>query len=281
MRDFHKPAALSPFGIAGRHALLFLIAAGSLAVLLLRQPFGQDPSYHHFADTRVFFGVPNFIDVASNIPFLLVGAAGIRFCLATRTLGLQSAWLTFFTGVAIVSAGSAYYHWNPNNDTLVWDRLPMTIGFMGLFVALLAEYVSARLAGFLLVPALLVGISSVLYWRWSDDLRLYCWVQLLPLLVVPTVLALYRPKYSRQWLLLLALACYLLAKISEVYDRELFAFSRSLLSGHSLKHLLAALGGFSVLVMLKTRCPVDDGRTSSPDRRELRPRPGQSSPRKG
>jgi hypothetical protein len=258
MRKLNKPIIRSLFGIGWRHALLLLIVVGSLAFMLSRQPFGQNPNYHHFADRRIFFGAPNFFDVMSNIPFLLVGMTGIGFCLRNRLMTLRSAWLTFFAGVAIVSAGSAYYHWNPNNETLVWDRLPMTIGFMGLFVALLAEYVSAQLGKFLLVPAILAGFSSVLYWHWLDDLRFYYWIQLIPLLTVPAVIVLFRPKYSRQWLLLLALACYMLAKISETYDREVFAFSRSLFSGHSLKHILAASGCFSVLVMLKVRRPVDN-----------------------
>lgn len=258
MGELNQPTTLSPLGIGWRHALLLVIVVSSLAFILSMQPFGQNPNYHHFADRRAFFAVSNFFDVMSNIPFLLVGLAGMRLCLGTRLMSLRSAWFTFFTGVAMVSAGSAYYHWNPNNETLVWDRLPMTIGFMGLFVALLAEYVSARLGRFLLVPALLVGFSSVLYWHWFDDLRFYYWIQLIPLLMVPAVMLLFRPKYSHQWLLLLALAFYVFAKISETYDQEIFAFNQNLFSGHSLKHLLAASGCFSVLAMLKTRSPVDD-----------------------
>ena len=258
MGELNQPTTLSPVGIGWRHALLFVIVVGSLTLMLTMQPFGQNPNYHQFADRRAFFGVPNFFDVMSNIPFLLVGVAGMRFSLGTRLASLRAAWFTFFAGVAIVSAGSAYYHWNLTNQTLVWDRLPMTIGFMGLFVALLAEYVSARLSRFLLVPALLLGFSSVLYWHWFDDLRFYYWIQLIPLLMVPAVMLLFRPKYSHQWLLLLALALYVLAKISETYDQEIFAFNLNHFSGHSLKHVLAAFGCFSVLVMLNTRKPVDD-----------------------
>ena len=258
MRELNKPTTLSPFGIGWRHALLLFIVIGSLAFMLSKQPFGQNPNYHDFADRRAFFGISNFFDVMSNIPFLLVGMAGMSFCLGNRLMSLRPAWLTFFAGVAIVSAGSAYYHWNPNNETLVWDRLPMTIGFMGLFVALLAEYVSARLGRFLLVPALLIGFSSVFYWHWFDDLRFYYWIQLIPLLIIPVVMVLFRSRYSHQWLLLVALACYMLAKLSEAYDQEVFVFTQSFFSGHSLKHLLAALGCFSALVMLKTRRLVDD-----------------------
>ena len=252
----NKSAAFCLSGIGWRHILLLLIVAGSLAFMLSMQPFGQDPGYHDFADRRAFFGIPNFLDVMSNIAFLLVGMAGTGFCLGNRPMSLRPAWLVFFAGVAFVSAGSAYYHWNPGNATLVWDRLPMTIGFMGLFVALLAEYVSVRLGRFILLPALLMGFSSVLYWHWFDDLRFYSWVQLIPLLTVPAVMALFRPRYSHQWLLLAALGCYMLAKFSETYDQDVFAFTRNLFSGHSLKHLLAALGCLSVLAMLMTRRPA-------------------------
>lgn len=257
MQEQNKPSSLSSSGINWRQALLLFIVLGSLAFMLSMQPFGQNPDYHNFADRRAFFGIPNFFDAISNIPFLLVGIAGIRACHGNRLMSYWPAWITFFAGVAIVSAGSAWYHLNPNNETLVWDRLPMTIGFMGLLVALLAEYVSAQLVRYLLVPAILMGLSSVIYWHWFDDLRFYVWIQFIPLLTVPILMALFRPRYSHQWLLLVALACYMLAKLSEAYDREVFVFTQSLFSGHTLKHLLAALGCFSVLMMLKMRKLID------------------------
>jgi hypothetical protein len=243
--------------IGWQKVLLLVIAIGSLAIMMSFQPIEQNPDYHDFGDRRAFFGIPNFFDVVTNIPFLLVGMAGINFCQRSRSLSFRIAWLTFFAGVAIISAGSGYYHWNPTSDTLVWDRLPMTVAFMGLFVALLAEYVSAKLSKYLLAPAILAGLFSVFYWHWFDDLRFYVWIQFVPLLTIPFLMVLFRPKYSRQWLLLVALACYLFAKLLEVYDRDVFIFTQSLFSGHSFKHLLAALGCLSILAMLKTRKPVD------------------------
>lgn len=243
-----------------RLAVLAALVIGSLIFMLSKAPFGQDLSYHLFSDSRVFFGIPKFFDVLSNLPFLLVGAAGVRFCWHEHELPLRSAWLTFFVGVAAVSAGSAYYHWAPDNLTLVWDRLPMTVGFMGLFAALLAEYVSVRLARLLLVPALLVGIASVWYWHTFDDLRFYYWVQLMPMMVVPALMLLFKPRYSHQWLLLVTLGCYLLAKYTESHDAALFALSQQTLSGHSLKHLLAALSCLAVLLMLGKRKPLPNAR---------------------
>jgi hypothetical protein len=242
------PARLDPW----RLWVLLLVAAGSLALLLLLEPIRQSVIYHRFADQRAFLGVPNFMDVSSNVAFLLVGLAGVAY-LVRRTVSLRVAWLSFFVGVAIVSAGSAWYHANPSNDTLVWDRLPMTIAFMGLLSAVLGEYVSERLGRALLVPAVLLGFLSVLYWHWSGDLRFYVWVQLMALLTVPLLMALFRPLHTHQWLLLAALALYGIAKVSEIYDGEVFAWTRESVSGHTIKHLLAATSCLAVLVMLRRR----------------------------
>jgi hypothetical protein len=236
-----------------RHILMAVLVVGSLLAMLMVQPFGQSAEYHNFADKRSFFGIPNFLDVASNLAFLIVGVAGLRICLRNNLGRLRNAWIVLFAGVALVSVGSAYYHLNPNNQTLVWDRLPMTIGFMGLFAALSGEYVSERLGAFLLVPATLLGLSSVLYWHWFDDLRFYIWVQLIPLLTIPVVMVLYRAKYSRGWMLLAALGCYALAKTTELADRQIFALSQDLISGHTIKHLLSALGCLFILLMLQKR----------------------------
>jgi hypothetical protein len=249
MRDSIAP---SFFKVYWRHLLMALIVFGSLAILLSVKPFGQNPDYHNFADRRAFFGIPNFFDVASNLAFLIVGALGLKVCFESDSGRLRNAWIVMFAGITLVSVGSAYYHWNPNSQTLVWDRLPMTIGFMGLFVALLGEYISEKFS-VLLVPAILMGLSSVLCWYWFDDLRFYYWVQIVPLLTILFILILYRPRYSHQWLLLLALVFYALAKAAEVGDGEIFALSGNLVSGHTIKHILSAFGCLSILFMLKKR----------------------------
>jgi len=239
-----------------RYFLLATVAIGSLALMLASPPIGQDLEYHGFADRRAFFGIPNFWNVVSNIPFFLVGIAGLRFCLGHELRNGRSAWIALFAGVALVSVGSSYYHWDPRDATLVWDRLFITIAFMGLFVALLGEHLSARLAHVLLVPMLVVGLCSVLYWRAFGDLRLYLWVQLITLLAIPLLIVLFRAGYTRRSLLLAALGWHALAKVSELYDREFFALTGDLFSGHSFKHILAAIACFTILWMLRIRKPV-------------------------
>lgn len=252
-QDVSKNAApLLPYRV-WRYALLLFITLASLALVFSMAPFGQDPGYHDFGDRRAYFGIPNFFDVVSNLPFLLVGLAGIYLCIKINSPFFRVAWLVFFAGVTLVSAGSGYYHLNTTNETLVWDRLPMTIALMGLLAALLAEYVNAWFGRLILLPTVLMGLSSVLYWHWYDDLRFYVWIQFFPLLIIPFLMWLFQPGYTRQWLLAAALACYVLAKLFEACDHEVFTYTHGLLSGHSIKHLLAALGCLSVLAMLSTR----------------------------
>lgn len=251
-----RATTLSSLGIHWRHLLTAGVVVGSLALVMSYPPFGQDQKYHAFADRRAFFGIPNFLDVASNLAFLVVGIAGLKRCVENHRGRAANGWTVLFAGVALVSVGSAYYHWDPSSPTLVWDRLPMTVGFMGLFVALLGEYVSERLGAILLVPAILLGISSVIYWHGSGDLRFYFWVQLVPLLLIPVLMILYRARYSHQWMLVAAVGWYALAKVAETTDNEIFVASQGIVSGHTIKHLLSAMGCATFLLMLERRKPI-------------------------
>ena len=239
-----------------RHALLVILVLGALGKIFTLAPIPQDTDYHLFVDTRSYLGIPNGLNVLTNIPFLLIGILGLGFCLRATLGPARYAWTMLFVGLGLVSAGSAYYHWNPNNGTLFWDRLPITIGFMSLFAALIGEYVDQRLGKTLLLPAVSIGVVSVLYWHWTDDLRFYIWVQLFPLLTIPTVMLLFPKTYSHSWLLLAGFTCYVLAKVAEMYDGAVFASTANSVSGHSLKHLFAAAGSYCVYQMLRSRHAV-------------------------
>ncbi|MDP6946127.1 MAG: hypothetical protein QF464_18405, partial [Myxococcota bacterium] len=189
-------------------ALTYMLAAGGcggvVALFTLTGPIPQDPTYHDFADTRTLWGIPNALDVLSNLPFAFVGALGLRV-LRRRWLDgdlvFRVAWLVFFLGLCGVALGSSYYHWSPDNDRLLWDRLPMTIGFTALVCVVVAERIGLQV-GRRLFPALLfVGVATVLYWRWSEtagagDLRPYGLVQLLPILAIPLILWVTRRRFD-------------------------------------------------------------------------------------
>jgi hypothetical protein len=232
-----------------RELLMVAIIVVSFVVIFCLPAIRQDTTYHNFADAREFWSVPNFFDVATNLPFLFVGGLGLFFCLQRKDLEARSAWVTLFVAVALVFVGSSYYHWAPSNTTLVWDRLPMAVGFMALLTALLTDYLDRRCSR-LLVPLVLLGVISVFYWHWTDDLRLYAWVQFFPLMCVLILLALFKPRNTKPRYLLVAFAFYWLAKLFEWADAPLYGFFGDQLSGHSIKHLSAAAGALCVALML-------------------------------
>src|SRR5215468_7100824 len=209
----------------------------------------QDQSYHQFADQRTIFGISNFWNVVSNLPFLAVGAVGLR------RFRDNPATIIFFLGVFLTGIGSSYYHWNPNDGTLFWDRLPMTLSFAAILSLVVSERVDARGGAILLWPALAIGVFSLLLWRWTDDLRLYFWVQFFPGLAVILLFLLYPPQYTGTHYWIAAGALYALAKLLEFTDETIYS-AGNLLSGHTFKHLAAAAACFAILRYFRTRQPA-------------------------
>jgi hypothetical protein len=236
-------------------ALLILLLALFAGVMAL-EPIAQSAEYHDFADQRFLLGVPHLFDVASSVAFVIVGALGISLCAGQRRPPVAS-WMVLFICTVLTGFGSAYYHWAPNDATLVWDRLPIALAFMALLVALVAEHVGEGLERFLLAPALSVGVLSVLWWQWSGDLRPYLWVQFAPLLCIPFVLAMFPGRYTHRRFILYAIGLYALAKAAEIEDRSIFTLTGHVVSGHTLKHLLAAGGILALLIMLRRREAID------------------------
>ena len=191
--------------------------------------------------------------MTTNIFFAFIGLFGLYFTINNKQAFAQWSWLIFFFGIFTLCLSSGYYHWRPNDDTLVWDRLSLVAIFTSMVIALLSEYINARIERFLLIPAILFGIFSIVYWHVFDDLRFYYWVQLAPMITIPVLLILYPGKYSHKKYLIITLIFYLLAKIVEIYDKEIFLMNNEILSGHSIKHIFAAIGAFYILQMLKKR----------------------------
>jgi len=255
-----------------RPAIFAGVTACAVAIAALVPRLAQDPRYHRFADTRRLLGVPNALDVLSNAGFAIVGAWGLAAVGSATFVDRRERlpWWLLFAGVALTSAGSAWYHLHPTNASLVWDRLPMTLGFMGLFAALVGERVSVRWGVALLGPLVLLGAASVGYWtlteaRGAGDLRPYLLVQLYPLAAVPLLLSLFPARYTRGAGLLVALAWYLAAKVVESLDAEIF-HALGFVSGHTLKHLFATAGAASLVRMLVGREPMPAGAHASPHR---------------
>lgn len=213
----------------------------------------QALDYHHFADVRGILDLPNFWNVVSNLPFAVVGLAGLWATEAARRRGAFAgpleAWpyRVFFLGVTAVSLGSGWYHLAPGNGTLVWDRLPMTVAFMALLAALVADRIDLGWGVRILLPLLLLaGVASVAWWHATEaaghgDLRFYGLVQFYPMLAIPLICWLFPKAGILTWRDIAWLfGFYVLAKLLEEFDAQVFDALGGLVSGHSLKHVAAA-----------------------------------------
>ncbi len=217
-----------------RLGLLWALLGAAILAAGLAPAVPQDPAYHRMADARAVWGIPSALNVLSNAPFVMVGA-----------LGLWSP---------------ASYHLAAGNERLVWDRLPLAITLMGLFAATIVERISPRVGLFLLGPLVALGIASVLQWyagerRGEGDLRFYALVQFYPMLAIPLMALLLPSRYTRNWDLVTVVALYGLGKLFEFLDARIFALGGAV-SGHTLKHLAAALSGYWLWRMLLKRQPM-------------------------
>ena len=236
-----------------KDSLLASLVIISLLCLLIIEPIPQDLAYHIFADTRTLLGVNNFFDVASNLPFFFSGLLGLFAIYKHWGITSSWSWLILFLSVLLVAFGSSYYHLNPQNETLTWDRLPMAIGFMALFVIVLTDYVNPQLEKWLLFPLCLLGIASVVYWHMTDDLRMYAWVQFVSLALLLIIIIIYKSKHLQTKYLAYAVFFYTLSKIFEYFDKQIYQLLDHVLSGHTIKHLFAAIATFFFYILLKRR----------------------------
>ena len=246
------------------HRKLFAIALLTIAALLAvaaMSPIPQPERYHDFADQRTVLGVPNALNVVSNLGFLIVGVVGLRRLskLGASFADARERWpyAVFFASLVGVAFGTGFYHLAPSHDSLFWDRLPMSLAFMSLLSAVLVERLGPRV-GLRLFPWLAAaGPFSVVYWILSEragvgDLRLYGLVHFYPMLLIPVLMGLFAPRYTRGRDLLEVLAIYAVALVAERLDREVFA-AGGWISGHSFKHVLAAVAAGWAIRMLRLR----------------------------
>lgn len=261
----HEPATAQRW--RSRRARLWLIGLLALvfvAAVAVLPPLPEPQVFRSFADDRMFFGISNYLNVVSNAPFLLVGVWALHFLARdSRHPGAfadpMEKWpyVCCFFAVALVSAGSAYFHLAPDSARLVWDRLPMSLGFMALLSAVVVERIGMTAGLRLLVPLLLMGAGSVIYWRWSqlhgtEDVLPYAAVQYGSIAAIVVIALLFPSRFTRGTDIFGVVAIYAAAKAAEVLDAQIYALGQ-IVSGHTLKHLIAALAAWWLLRMLQLR----------------------------
>ena len=237
---------------AERICLVVLLA--TLAGSPLLPPIAQDQAYHAFADPRSLFGIPHAADVLSNLAFALVGAFGIARLRSTHRITLSPAteaslWCVA-VGFVLTAAGSSWYHHAPNDASLAWDRLPMTLVFSGVIGTALAERAGQRIARVALALLIAVGVISIVHWRLSGNLSLYLLLQyggIAALLAL--ILATRRGDDPFPWGWVIG--WYLLAKLFELGDAWVWHATNGLFAGHAIKHVTAALAGAAIFTPLR------------------------------
>jgi hypothetical protein len=265
-----------------RNILLIAVTLLAVALAVFLPAMPQPSAYHDFADKRQAYGIENFLDVASNLAFAVAGLVGLLAVLRPRTAFAAPAerlpYLVFCIGVLLTAAGSCYYHLKPNNETLFWDRLPMTIAFMGLVSAQIVDRVSVRGGLLVLGPALIIGVGSVVYWIATERLGRgnvvpYAVLQAYAVFVLLQLALMHPSRYTDGHAIYYVFAGYLLAKVFEHYDREIFEWT-GVVSGHTLKHVAAGVAGLPVAWMLWRRrlvTPVASASSASSSRSMRQP----------
>lgn len=240
---------------------ILAVTALSIAAAFLLPAMPQPTEYHDFADQRYLFGMANFLDVASNAGFLLVGVAGLFVVLKPRTPVEHNSerwpYAIFFVGLVLTALGSGYYHLQPDNEHLFWDRLPMTIAFMSLISAQIVDRISVRAGLVLLLPMLVIGIAAAVYWLMTEragagNVVPYGILQAYSVVMLLAIAWLYPSRYTHGNDIYWVFTAYVMAKVLETFDKELLAVGH-LVSGHTLKHVAAAIAGLVVLRMLVLR----------------------------
>lgn len=243
------------------YVLIILITLFAFYWFITCSPIPQDLNYHAFGDSREIFGVPNFWNVISSFFFLAVGVSGLyqilfikKFCLIND---IKIVYVVLFSFSVLIAFGSAYYHLLPGNRTLLWDRLPMSVVFMSFFTIIISEFVSLRAGKLLFIPLICAGVASVMHWYISEtqgqgDLCLYALVQFYPLLLIPVILLFFKSRYTQVNFYWALLCLYGLSKVFEYFDVVIFEYS-NFISGHTIKHMLAAMAVGVLLIAYQKR----------------------------
>lgn len=224
-----------------------LVAALIGLLMAIHGPIAQPPDYHHFADVRSAFGIPNAADVLSNMGFAAVGLWG-----CVRVGHRQPGYLLFLGALVMTGAGSFFYHLAPDDARLVWDRIPIALACAGLLAGVHARCTGhdneLRNTGILAVAA----VTSVMWWSWTGDLRPYLMLQVLPLVLIPLwQWACGTPRKERM-AFAVAILLYIHAKAAELHDHEVL-YATGIMSGHTLKHLLATAAAALIVSTLGRR----------------------------
>ncbi|PSV49609.1 ceramidase domain-containing protein [Photobacterium indicum] len=247
---------------------LIVIAAVLTLAAIIFSPIKQSGNFYDYADQRMFFSIPNFWNVISNLPFLYVGLKGLQL-FRQRSVAIEPnivlQYPFFFFAIMLTFFASSYYHLTPNDFTLMFDRIPITLAFIALYCIILTEFVSRDAGRWLFFPMIVYGFLSIVYWyittlqNGRGDMSAYVLIQVIPIIHFPIILYFFCSRFTHRQYYLYALIAYVLSKWAESNDDEIYALLGGI-SGHSVKHVIAALGAYFIYIGFRER-KKDDSNT--------------------
>jgi predicted membrane channel-forming protein YqfA (hemolysin III family) len=252
-------AGVHGWSVGVRWGILCGVCIVACVVTAILPPVPQPQFYHHFADQRTILGIAHGLDVLSNLAFFVSGLLGLLFVAKFgRALdsGTRLAFSVLFLGLVLTSIGSGYYHLAPNNQRLVFDRLPMIIAMAGCGGALLTDRFGGRTA-WAVAPLLATGLWTVFQWRASEvaghgDLRWYALYEGLIILTGALLLWMFPSRNRATPVFVIAVAGNVLAKLFELLDKPIYALG-GIVSGHTLKHLSAGLAFLPLVLLIRRK----------------------------
>ena len=216
----------------------------------------QNQNYHNFADQRVLFGVNNAFDTLSNLAFIIVGILGLVNFYNNQYIKISNSFSVilnlFFISIILTGLGSSFYHLSPNDFTLVFDRLAMSLVFASILAMLAYLKISPRFGLHTLAELLILAPLTVLIWNYNGNLTPYVVLQFGGIILVILTLLLTKTRMQGPCFTSLIIL-YGAAKLVEFYDEKIFNLSQNLISGHTLKHLIAALAVIIFVSPLKVK----------------------------
>ena len=198
---------------------------------LLSNKISFPQSYHKFIDNRTISGIPNFMNIVSNLAIALP---------AFYLMKKQKKISFLSINILLLAITSAIYHMNPNDNTIFLDMLFV----MSINTVVFSYFVNKQVGNFIFI----LGILSVFYWKKYDDLRFYEFLKIA--IPVYAIFMLYKnPKVNHYIFPVIILT--ILIRVSEYNDKEIYKLTGGIISGHSLKHIFAALDIYLIIIILE------------------------------
>ncbi len=224
--------------------IFIALALFGLVFFLSIAPIYDRPDANVYADQRMFFGIPNFFLALPGLIFIILGSLGFWKLWPQRKTFLRAVWMIFFIASIGIGLGSGYYHLDPSDQRLFWDRLSISTAFMALLAGVISERISLNTAKKVAPFLILFGMGSIFYWGWSGDIRFYSLIQYFSIIALPLLCFCFPMKDDKY--IYGVVIFYVLAKLIEMVDGQIFSLTHQMISGLTLKQLCGAVGVYFV-----------------------------------